>query len=143
VRARLAAPLDPAPTPATAAGWGLGDLLATEPDEFDLDVRLGELHAGGWEAHLPTAREVPGETCDTHAATCPNTCPNTCRATCQGTCPNTCRATCPNTCHATCQATCQATCHNTCGHTCNDLLSCGGTCAGTHCFTCQSNCHEP
>jgi hypothetical protein len=103
-----------------------GDLLPGYPDEFDLDIRWGELdQAGTWVSYLPTAREVPGETCDTHAATCPNTCQATCQATC----------------HATCPATCHATCEDTC-HTC-EFDTCGATCAGTHCPTCSPNCHTP
>jgi hypothetical protein len=113
-----------------------GELLQEPPDEFDLDIRWGELdRTGSWDAYLPTAREAPGETCDTHAATCPNTCHATCPNTCQGTCPATCQATCPNTCHATCQGTC--------ARTCNEFDSCGGTCAQTHCFTCRADCGRP
>lgn len=105
-----------------------GDAL----DEFDLDIRWGELDScGGWQLYLPTAGEVPGETCDTHAGTCP--------ATCQGTCAATCHATCQNTCQNTCHATCADTCHATCA----DIDSCGATCAGTHCFTCRSGCQPP
>lgn len=88
----------PAPEP--------GDVLPVPFDEFDLDIRWGELdRAGTWTSYLPTVGEQPGETCDTHAATCGGTC------------------------HATCHATCQATCHPTCpGHaTCADIESCGGT----------------
>jgi hypothetical protein len=106
----------------------LSELLEEPLDEFDLDIRWGELDpAGLWDAYLPTAREAPGETCDTHAATCPNTC----------------QATCPNTCHATCPATCRATCQETCGRTCDEIDSCGGTCANTHCFTCRPGCEQP
>jgi hypothetical protein len=100
----------------------------TEPDEFDLDVRWGELDRGAADfGYLPTAREQPGETCDTHAATCP--------ATCHGTCPPTCAATCAATCHSTCAETCRATCA--------EFDTCGPTCAGTHCFTCRSGCRTP
>jgi hypothetical protein len=92
-------------------------------DEFDLDIRWGELGREGlWSAYLPTAREVPGETCDTHAATCPDTC----------------HGTCPDTCHGTCHATCQKTCGPTC-----DSATCAGTCVNTHCFTCESGCRTP
>ena len=103
--------------------------LTTDPlDEFDLDIRWGELGPhGGWQGYLPTAGEVPGETCDTHAGTC--------AATCQATCAATCHATCPATCHATCAATCHATCE--------EFDSCGATCAQTHCFTCRSGCQTP
>jgi hypothetical protein len=94
------------------------ELLLDHPDEFDLDLRCGELdQAGSWFGYLPTAGEVPGETCDTHAATC--------SATCQATCVATCRATCQNTCH-----TCE-------------FDTCGATCANTHCPTCSPNCHTP
>jgi hypothetical protein len=116
----------------------LGDLLQDAPDEFDLDIRWGELdHAGSWTSYLPTAREFPpGETtCDTNAATCPDTC--------HATCPATCAATCPDTCHATCQDTCHRTCPDTCGRTCAEIDSCGGTCAQTHCFTCRGGCVPP
>ena len=123
----------------------LGDLLGTALDEFDLDIRWGELgQADSWVSYLPTAGEKPGgETCDTHGATCPATCQPTCPATCQPTCPATCHATCPATCHATCPATCHATCRDTCARTCADFDSCGGTCAQTHCFTCRSGCEPP
>ena len=111
----------------------ISELLEEPLDEFDLDIRWGELGpAGSWDAYLPTAREAPGETCDSNAATCPNTC--------HATCP----ATCPNTCHATCPDTCRATCPDTCARTCDEIGSCGaGTCAGTHCFTCRSGCERP
>jgi hypothetical protein len=102
----------------------LGELLQNSPDEFDLDIRWGELdQAGAWVSYLPTANEVPGETCDTHAATCP--------ATCQATCPDTCRAT------------CQFTCPDTCGGTCAGDDTCLATCANTRCFTCPQNCVPP
>jgi hypothetical protein len=108
------------------------ELWPETPDEFDLDIRWGELgEAGSWNAYLPTARDVPGETCDTHAATCPDTC----HGTCPETCPATCRATCANTCHDTC--------HETCHATCGAADTCGATCAGTHCFTCRSGCETP
>jgi hypothetical protein len=108
-----------------ALARALGDLLGSPPDEFDLDIRWGELgQAGSWADYLPTAGENPHqETCDTHAATC--------SATCQPTCP----ATCPETCHVTCR--------DTCGATCAEVNSCGGTCANTHCFTCRSGCETP
>ena len=106
----------------------LDDVPPDPFDEFDLDVRWGELdQAGTLTGYLPTVGEQPGETCDTHAATCPATCHATCPATCQATCPATCHATCADTCHATCA----------------EFDSCGGTCAGTHCPTCQPNCHRP
>jgi hypothetical protein len=132
--------------PDSAAAWALG--AAAPPDEFDLDVRFETvaLHgfAHGPEEFLPTAGEVPGQTCDTHAGTCPPTCQPTCAATCPGTCaatcPDTCKATCAGTCHATCRATCQVTCRASCA----DLrFSCGGSCANTHCFTCRSGCQIP
>jgi hypothetical protein len=122
------------PDGAGGAGWldVLGD--AEPADDFDLDLRWGELTSGdGIELYLPTAREIPGETCDTHNATCPNTCHATCPATCANTCPDTCR----NTCAATCRPTCRATCARTCRETC------GPTNAQTHCFTCRSGCREP
>jgi hypothetical protein len=99
----------------------ISELLEEPPDEFDLDIRWGELGpAACWDAYLPTAREAPGETCDSNAATCPDTC------------------------HATCPDTCRATCQDTCARTCDEIGSCGaGTCAGTHCFTCRSGCERP
>ena len=104
-------------------------------DEFDLDLAWGELDPhGGLELYLPTGREIPGETCNTNNATCPNTC----HATCPDTCPNTCAATCPNTCRATCPNTCRATCEATCRATCDCQTQ-----AQTHCFTCRSGCQRP
>jgi hypothetical protein len=121
-------PAEYRPVPVPSAG----DPWLIEPDEFDLDVRWGELDRAVADfGYLPTAREQPGETCDTHAATCP--------ATCHGTCPATCPATCAATCHNTCHDTCAATCHATCA----DFDTCGATCAGTHCFTCRSGCRTP
>ncbi|WP_139306904.1 hypothetical protein [Modestobacter sp. DSM 44400] len=118
----------------------LGD--AGPADDFDLDLRWGELTSGdGVELYLPTGRDVPGETCDTHNPTCPDTCHATCPATCVNTCPDTCRNTCANTCRNTCGNTCRVTCANTCAHTCRDDFC--QTNAQTHCFTCRSGCREP
>lgn len=104
-------------------------------DEFDLDLAWGDLDPlGRVDLYLPTGREIPGETCDTHNATCPNTCHGTCPATCANTCDATCPHTCQNTCHNTCRATCEATCRVTCDCQTN---------AQTHCFTCRSGCQEP
>jgi hypothetical protein len=103
-------------------------------DEFDLDLVFGELDQHGVVLYLPTGREIPGETCNTNNATCPDTCHATCPDTCRATCPDTCRATCPDTCRATCRDTCRATCRETCHHPTN---------ANTHCFTCRSGCQEP
>jgi len=105
--------------------------IRTGVDEFDLDLAWGELSPhGGLELYLPTGREIPGETCNTNNATCPNTC----HATCPATCANTCGTTCPNT----CEATCRATCFETCGRTCDCATN-----TQTHCFTCRSGCQEP
>jgi hypothetical protein len=112
-----------------AAGAGQDMLCpfdgAAEMDEFDLDLAWGELAPyGGVELYLPTGREVPGETCDTHNPTCPQTC----HPTCPHTCPDTCQNTCPRTCQDTCPHTCPETCHPCV------------TVAQTHCFTCASGC---
>jgi hypothetical protein len=107
-------------------------------DEFDLDLRLGELSTWGtapatWNpldaqtdgaGCLPTRGEgAEGGTCDTHEATCPGTCGghHTCPAT---QCGHTCAETCPGTCD------CQTR------HPCPTEL-------GTHCNTCGPGCHEP
>lgn len=79
-----------------------------EVDEFDLDLRLGELN-GWWlgmplaaqtdaPCPLPTGGRGAGGTCDTHDNTCPETCADL--------------ASCP---HTDCGATCPRT---ECGHTC-------------------------
>ncbi|MEV0825091.1 hypothetical protein [Nonomuraea rubra] len=94
----------------------------TDLDEFDLDLAWGELGPhSAVELYLPTGREIPGETCNTNNATCPDTC--------RPTCPATCRATCPDTCRGTCRATCERTC-----------IRCP-TELGTHCPTCR--CEQP
>ncbi len=100
-----------------------------DPDEWDLDVRLGELGTvlcGCGDHNLADfAPTRGGGTCDTSNDTCPNTCAGP-------TCADTCAATCPDTCGATCPDTCQA-----CGPT--DF----GSCNSTHCFTCLSGCQTP
>jgi len=108
------------------------DIDIIEPDEWDLDVRLGELgtvSCGCGEHDLidlvPTGAE--GGTCNTQNNTCPGTCAG------HGTCPHTQCGTCGGTCRATCGGTCR---------TCEDF-TCGGTCANTHCFTCRGGCQEP
>jgi modification target Cys-rich repeat protein len=94
-------------------------------DEFDLDLVWGELSPhGSLELYLPTTNEQPGETCDSHAPTCPNTC----------------RATCPDTCRGTCPATCRNTCEETCRRTCPDTCRPCQTQAQTHCPTEQPGC---
>jgi hypothetical protein len=100
-----------------------------EPDEWDLDVRLGELGTvlcgcGDHELFqfVPTGG---GATCNTQNDTCP--------ATCKGA---TCTPTCTPTCHATCPDTCRQTCDH-CGPT--DFP----TCNNTHCNTCRSGCRIP
>ncbi|MFG1817789.1 hypothetical protein ACGFIF_28795 [Kribbella sp. NPDC049174] len=108
------------------SAWPVADSSDGGLDEFDLDLVFGELDQHDIALYLPTGREIPGETCNTNNATCPNTC--------HATCPDTCRATCPNTCRATCPETCRATCRETCHHP---------TQANTHCFTCRSGCVEP
>ena len=114
-----------------------------EVDEFDLDLRLGEL-SGWWlgmplaaqtdaPCPLPTGGRGAGGTCDTHDNTCAGTC------ACLASCPHTdCGATCPHTdCGATCQHTdCGATCPQTdCGcHTdfCTDVCPTQHAFAGIH-----------
>lgn len=130
----------------------IAEILSTiecpDVDEFDLDLRVGELrgsagaHAGvgAQAAQTDAAGCVPtgGEgTCDTGDPTCPNTCDN---PTCPNTCPNTCRPTCPNTCPNTCRPTCRNTCD---GFTCDGEVTCAGTCNNTHCFTCRPGCERP
>jgi hypothetical protein len=115
-----------------------------EVDEFDLDLRLGELSAYGGLSWLgmpfaaqtdapcdrPTGGRGAGTTC--------NTGDNTCPATCAGldTCPNTQCQTC-QTC-ATCQ-TCRTRC-DTCPWT-----RCDNVCEtfNPHVHTCRDPCHEP
>jgi hypothetical protein len=135
--------------PAGAAPAGL-DLL---DDEFDLDVRLGELTYGTrfipFDAQtdpvgLPTAGLGAGETCNTQNNTCPITCAghNTCPETQCATCPETCPETCPDTCVVSCFGTCDNTCPETCPDTCIDTCpgSCGGTCENTCPDTCGETC---
>ena len=106
-------------------------------DEFDLDLRLGELAA--WHPRHPMADAqtdgagcLPtdgrgGGTCNTQDNTCPGTCAG--HDTCPHTACDTCQATCAG--HHTCDATCN---HTDCGATCNHT-DCGPTCLGghTHC----------
>jgi hypothetical protein len=123
-------------------------------DEFDIDLRLGELGSGGAhrphlfpvgaqtdpQACLPTGGPGAGGTCNTQDQTCQGTCAglNSCPQThCGATCPNTCVQTCPATCVNTCRETCRQTCLATCGATCNC------TNLGTHCNTCGHNCQPP
>ncbi|GAA5012491.1 hypothetical protein GCM10023317_49950 [Actinopolymorpha pittospori] len=134
-------------------------LLTLEPpevDEFDIDVRFGEI-TGGYAAPsprlpqdaqtdgdgcLPTGGKGAGGTCNTADNTCQGTCAglNTCPQTqCGNTCAATCAATCPNTCHATCANTCGNTCQATCANTCEDTCGVCPTEAQTHCFTCRCN----
>jgi hypothetical protein len=102
--------------------------VAADLDDFDLDPQWGELSPyGTLEQYLPTGNEVPGETCDSHAPTCP--------ATCRPTCPDTCRRTCPDTCRDTCEDTCRRTCPDTC-RPCQ-------TEAHGHCPTEQPRCRLP
>jgi hypothetical protein len=110
-------------------------------DEFDLDLRLGELAAWhpGHPTHLlvggllvdaqsdgnclPTGGQGAGGTCNTQNNTCPGTCAGL------NTCPNTDCNTCP---HTECGNTCPRT---DCGNTCADT-ACGQTCAASHCPSC-------
>ncbi len=118
---------------------GVMTISPPEVDEFDLDLRLGELSAHGglsWlgvpfaaqtdpQCALPTGGQGAGTTCDTHDNTCPPTCAGL------DTCPNTqCQ-----TCHTQCD-TCPPTHCDTCGGTC--------VCdtANKHVPTCQDNCHR-
>jgi hypothetical protein len=127
----------------TAIGPDVGNVLLPvaipDVDEFDLDLRLGELSDVRYGAIammprdaqtdlqgcMPTGGGGAGTTCNTNDNTCP--------ATCAGL------NTCPNTCQNTCQDTCPNTCEDTCGDTCVDCA----TEVGTHCFTCRSGCHIP
>ena len=71
---------------------GLGDVLPDPFDEFDLDIRWGELdQASTWTGYLPTLGEQPGETCNTHGETCGDTCGRTCDdiVSCPATCAQT------------------------------------------------------
>jgi len=115
---------------------GVMTVSPPEADEFDLDLRLGELSAHGglsWlgtpfaaqtdpQCNVPTGGQGAGTTCDTHDNTCPptcaglNTCPNTQCQTCQ-TC-QTCD-TCPNTHCDTCH-TCDCETVNLHVNTCHD-----------------------
>ncbi|NYH85415.1 hypothetical protein SAMN05421678_12926 [Actinopolymorpha cephalotaxi] len=123
-----------------------------EVDEFDIDVRFGEVTGGrvlpgpflpldaqtDGAGCLPTGGKGAGGTC--------NTADNTCQGTCAGlnTCPQTqCGNTCAVTCGNTCAATCRDTCVNTCADTCEDTCGVCATFAQTHCFTCRSGCREP
>ena len=128
---------------------------APEVDDFDLDLRLGELDSWytGIPLHdaqsdgncLPTGGQGFGGTCNTDNNTCSptcaglNTCPHTnCGQTCQATCAG--QNTCPHTQCATCRATCgnKATCPRT------DCGNCGATFANTHCHSCAGPiCPEP
>lgn len=121
---------------------GVMTISPPEVDDFDLDLRLGELSAHGglsWldvpfaaqtdpQCVLPTGGQGAGTTCNTQDNTCP--------ATCAGL------DTCPNTQCQTCQ-----TCHgcptqvNTCPHTdCDTCVECDT--ANQHVNTCQDNCHR-
>ncbi|SNS15027.1 hypothetical protein SAMN04488107_1618 [Geodermatophilus saharensis] len=134
-------------------------------DEFDLDLRLGEL--AGRPGHpmqpfggaplfgapledaqtdgagcLPTGGKGEGGTCGTQNNTCPGTCAG--RNTCPATACNTCAATCAG--HNTCPATqCGQTCGNTCPRTdCNTCprTDCGQTCGDfTNCGGTCANTH--
>jgi hypothetical protein len=115
-------------------------------DEFDLDLRLGELSTWGttpatWNpldaqtdgaGCLPTGgKGAEGGTCDTDDATCADTCAG--RDTCPATqCGHTCADTCPRTCGETCPRTCDCETQDPCP-----------TELGTHCFTCRPGCQEP
>jgi hypothetical protein len=126
--------------------------LDAGPDEFDLDLRLGELAAWhpGHPTHLlggaplvdaqsdgnclPTGGRGWGPTCNTQNNTCPQTCAG--RDTCPNTACNTCQATCAG--HQTCPQTNCATCANTCGNTC------AFTCGRCNTNSCQGgNCQPP
>jgi hypothetical protein len=118
--------------------------LDPDLDEFDLDLRLGELSTWGaapatWNpldaqtdggGCVPTGGKGAEGTCDTNAATCAGTCAG--RDTCPATqCGDTCADTCPRTCADTCPRTCVETCR-----------ACP-TEAQTHCFTCRPGCQLP
>ncbi len=131
------------PGRAPVSAWSLAVIDPPEVDEFDLDLRLGELadhtrvHWLGTplaaqtdpQCELPTGGKGAGTTCDTNDNTCGATCAglDTCPHTqCGNTCPPTQCNTCPPTCQ-TCNTECdQATCDchtnnphvNTCHHPC-------------------------
>jgi hypothetical protein len=141
----LQAALPPGPSPVRAS---LLDpplsVLPLDPDvdEFDLDLRLGELSTWGtvpatWNpldaqtdpgGCVPTARQgAEGGTCNTEEQTCVGTCAG------RDTCPRTgCGDTCGNTCPDTCPDTCRRTCEDTCAPCPTEL--------GTHCNTCRPGC---
>jgi hypothetical protein len=112
-------------------------------DQFDLEVRLGQVGIGA-----PSAAPIrTGLTCFPDGGGCTDvTCgPTECVHTCVGTCGATCR-TCQTQCMTRCnQNTCQPTCANTCANTCATCAgqaTCG-TCAGqATCATCagQATC---
>jgi hypothetical protein len=129
-------------------------------DEFDIDLRLGELRGPPRQSAfdkphaVQAGPEIPTEE-DTLAGTCPETCGATCATcdtceggTCEGTCVgDTCQGTC-ETCFGTCAgetclgtcATCEGTCATCRGDTCDFTcagVTCEGTCEGATCqFTC-------
>lgn len=118
------------------ARQGMMTISPPEVDEFDLDLRVGELSAQGglsWlgtpfaaqtdpPCPLPTGGQGAGTTCNTHDNTCPgtcaglNTCPNTCPQTNCATC-QTCATDC-GTCATAC--TCACPTHNPVVNTCHD-----------------------
>jgi hypothetical protein len=123
----------------------------TEPDEFDLDLRVGEL-AAWWSGTggllvdaqtdgvcVPTGGRGAGTTCDTLNDTCGNTCAG------RDTCPHTqCGATCPQT---GCGPTCNTCPRTACGNTC-PVTDCGQTCITCprtecgNCFTHVGSCRN-
>jgi hypothetical protein len=119
---------------------GVMTISPPEIDEFDLDVRLGELNAHGglsWlgipfaaqtdpQCVLPTGGQGAGTTCNTQDNTCPATCAEL------NTCPNTC----PQTHCQTCQ-TCPTQC-NTCPQT--DCQTCDCHTNNQHVNTCRPPC---
>lgn len=142
---RIAAPAQAGDHRAVPDGRPADDVLLADPldDEFDLDLRLGELTSRRYRSPfdaqtdpgcLPTGGRGAGTTCNTEDDTCAGTCDGL------DTCPHT-------QCGGTCAPTCPPTCGPTCGeaHTCADtcpFTGCGDTCGHT-CATCEDSCTPP
>jgi hypothetical protein len=114
-------------------------------DEFDLDLRLGELHTPTATADRPAQEGAPGwetgaaEDAPQPRAETEDSCFGTCgEGTCQ-TC-DTCNTCGGETCEGTCFGeTCEGTCEGvTCTGTCEGA-TCDVTCEGITCETCQGD----
>lgn len=132
------------------------------PDDFDLDIRLGSSTASvaprdicfGTEDGTTCAAECGGGTDDTcfTCVSCGDSCRITCNETCGRTC-NTCKTDCGQTCDTckTCQTNCgQQTCYNTCQTcqtncnqaTCQTCQTCQTKCNQVTCHTCDTQCKQ-